>query len=347
MNQKVIVTIDTEGHDGKDPISKLILGQTEKGRYGIEYIMDILDEFDVKALFFVDFAEAWDYGEEKVRNVVDIIKKRGHDVGVHIHPDHMADKKRLFLWEYSREEQYDIIKKCTELYVKLVGEKPLSFRAGKYGANLDTLDILCELGYKYDFSLFYHQKWCGIEPAFTINTPCLYKSLVEYPVTMHTSFVLGRLKREDKIDIEGMTEGELKYALNQVLAQNYQVVVTLFFHSFSLLNWRHNPDSPNVNKRNINKIKHALNYVKNNRQLQFIDETNLHNIILDPESMRNANESDIIWDKKLKGIYYTIIKAFKIAKYNTKARCLVLGLIITVIITLALGASFLSSIIIN
>ena len=97
MNQKVIVTIDTEGHDGKDPISKLILGQTEKGRYGIEYIMDILDEFDVKALFFVDFAEAWDYGEEKVRNVVDIIKKRGHHVGVHIHPDHMADNKRLFL----------------------------------------------------------------------------------------------------------------------------------------------------------------------------------------------------------------------------------------------------------
>ena len=325
MNQKVIVTIDTEGHDGNDPVSKLILGETAEGRFGIEYIMDVLDEFNVKALFFVDFAEAWDYGEDKVRNVVDIILRRGHNVGVHIHPDHMADKNRLFLWEYSREEQYDIIFKCTELYIKMVGKRPISFRAGKYGANLDTLDILCDLGYKYDFSLFYHQQWCGIKPAFTINTPCRYKSLIECPVTMHTTFELGPIKREDKIDIEGMTPGELRYALNQTIKHDFPILITLFLHSFSLLKWRENPDEPIENPFNISKLKKAIQYVHDNYNLVFITEDDLENIMLSDTSI--AEKSFLKWPFGWRGLYYTYIKAIKISKYNMKARNLVVGTI--------------------
>ena len=323
MNQKVIVTIDTEGHDGKDPVSMLILGETAEGRFGIEYIMDVLDEFNVKALFFVDFAEAWDYGEEKIRNVVDIILRRGHSVGVHIHPDHMVDKNRLFLWQYTKEEQYDIITKCTELYEKLVGYHPISFRAGKYSANLDTLDIISELGYKYDFSCFFHQQWCGVDPVFTVNAPCKYKNLIEFPVTMHTAFSLGSIKREDKIDIEGMTITELQYALKQVLEQDFPVVVTLFFHSFSLLNWRNNPDKPLKNNTNIKKLRKAISYVNNNKMLQFISENELDEIILAQKDI--AINSQIIWKSNIKGLLYTYLKAVKIAKYNRKAKLLVAG----------------------
>ena len=54
--------------------------------------MDVCDTYNVKALFFLDFAEAWDYGCDKIKEVVKLILKRGHDIGVHIHPDHMLDK---------------------------------------------------------------------------------------------------------------------------------------------------------------------------------------------------------------------------------------------------------------
>lgn len=327
MKQNVIVTIDTEGHDGKDPISKLILGETEEGKYGIEYIMDILDAYGVKALFFVDFAEAWDYGEDKIRNVVNIILHRGHNVGVHIHPDHMADKSRLFLWEYSKEEQFDIISKCTNLYTEIVGEKPKSFRAGKYGANLDTLDILSELGYKYDFSLFYHQQWCGIEPEFTVNAPCHYQSLIEFPVTMHNTFHIGKFRREDKIDIEGMTHGELRYSLKQVANQDFPVLVTLFFHSFSLLKWREDPDNPVNNNDNIIKIKKAVSFVQSNPDLQFISESALDDInIVDRDTAVN---SQINWPISWRGIYYTYRKALMIAKYNKKAKYLLVGSVVS------------------
>ena len=93
--KKAIFTVDTEGHDGKDPVKSLIFGKTKNGILaGIPMIMDICDKYNVKGLFFVDFAEAWDYGKDSITKVVKYIKKRGHDVGVHIHPDHMMPSKK-------------------------------------------------------------------------------------------------------------------------------------------------------------------------------------------------------------------------------------------------------------
>ena len=159
---KAIFTVDVEGHVGNDPIRHLIYGETSDGKeYGIDMIMDLLDRNGIRGLFFVDIAEAWDYGEEGVCSVLRHIKDRGHDVGVHIHPDHMADKRRSFLHEYSYDEQYDIIRKCTDFYEDVLKERPEAFRAGKYGANRDTLDILARLGYAADFSQFYGQK-CNV-----------------------------------------------------------------------------------------------------------------------------------------------------------------------------------------
>ena len=60
MKKKVIMTIDTEGHAGTDPIRRLIMGETPSGEMGgIPLLMDIFDEFHVKGLFFLDFAEAF------------------------------------------------------------------------------------------------------------------------------------------------------------------------------------------------------------------------------------------------------------------------------------------------
>lgn len=315
----VIVTVDTEGHVGADPIRHLVYGETEDGQYGVEYIMDIFDEVHAKVLFFVDFAEAWDYGRDKIERVVRTIVEKGHDVGVHIHPDHMADKQRAFLWQYSREEQYEIIRKCTELYTEIVGRRPLSFRAGKYGANRDTLDILCELGYKYDFSQYYHQKWCGINPPITVNAPCRYKSIVEIPVTMHKSVHLGKIIREDKVDIEQMTSEELKYAFSQIACQQFYNVTTLFLHSFSLLKWFGNPEMPKKNESGIRKLHFAAEFVAKAPEFYYISENDIDSITINNDV---AMKSEIIWKSNFKGMLYTYLKAKRIANRNKKARLL-------------------------
>ncbi len=72
---------------------------------------------------------------------------------------------------------------------KFLEKKPKAFRAGKYGANRDTLDILVENGYLCDFSEFVGQRWCQIEPPVAYNKATrLSSGLLEFPVTSYKKF---------------------------------------------------------------------------------------------------------------------------------------------------------------
>lgn len=275
--KKIIFTVDTEGHIGCDPVTHLIMGQLANGKYaGIPLIMDICDRYGIKALFFVDFAEAWDYGKKAIADIVTLIIHRGHDVGVHIHPDHMADNKRLFLSEYSKEEQYEIISACTDLYREITGTQPLAFRAGKYGANRDTLDILAQLGYKYDFSEFFgYDKWCGIHPPVTGNeTVCLENGLIEVPVMSYHNKVPYIFDRYDKLDLN-TTLVEHQYIFNKIVQEPQIQVISLFAHSFSLIHWRINPNRPSPKVFTTNKLKYILKNIKNRKDCTFVKLTDI------------------------------------------------------------------------
>lgn len=323
--KSVIITIDTEGHDGSDPVEHLIWGKTStKEEYGINRIMDICDRYSAKILFFVDVAEAWDYGKAKIADVIQHIRKRGHEVGVHIHPDHMADRSRLFLWEYSKEEQREIITKCTNLYAEITGERPVAFRAGKYGANRETLDILSELGYKFDFSQFYGQKWCGINPPVCKMLPNIYKNIIEIPVTIFKSMQLGKLKRYDKVDAV-MDSEEFRHIMDRISKDKRNIIVSLFYHSFSMLDWRENPNEPNINYKEEKKFVDALKYVLESGDFRFISLDYLkHN----SENIQYREREDLVENIiATKGIirstYLTIKKAYYIRKYNKKAKFLI------------------------
>ena len=53
MAQKVLVSIDTEGPAGIDPVKHMIYGETESGKeYGIRYLMKLFSKRSIKGLFF-------------------------------------------------------------------------------------------------------------------------------------------------------------------------------------------------------------------------------------------------------------------------------------------------------
>lgn len=310
--QKVIVTIDVEGHVGDNPVNKLIYGITEDGqRAGIDKIMDLLDEYQIKGLFFVDIAEAWHFGEEKIAGALLHIKERGHDVGVHIHPDHMMDKNKLFLSEYTYDEQYEIIKRCTNFYEKVLHEKPIAFRAGKYGANRDTLSIISELGYKLDFSQFYGQKWCHIEPPITkISVEKVTNNLYEIPVTIYKSFSSRFYSRHDKVDA-GTTNFEFKKIISQLIKNNSYDVIVLFVHSFSFLNWRMKPNNPVYSSKLYHRFERQVVFAKNIEFLEFVDTNELLKLC-ETENFNSSNQIE-----KLNGFYswYSLFdKALKVLK---------------------------------
>lgn len=272
----VLISIDTEGPTGSDPVKHMIYGEVSDGtRYGIDMLMDVFDKYQVKGIFFVDMAEAWDYGKEKILGVVSHIKERGHDVGVHIHPDHMADRNRRYLWEYTFDEQKEIIGKCTELYQENFHEHPLYFRAGRYGADNNTLDIISSLGYRYDFSEFYSHKGCHIIPEITCNKVVKYKEVVEIPVSSYKSFNKFGYSRFDKLDIS-MPQREFIQVADLMRRDDSVDIISFFLHSFSLLEWRKQVDSPALIEPELKKLENILEYMKN-KNYKFISAANLDN----------------------------------------------------------------------
>lgn len=286
---RVIFTVDVEGHIGQDPVNRLIYGITNnERRCGIDLLMDLLDRYGVKGLFFVDIAEAWDYGEKKVADVLRHITRRGHFTGVHIHPDHMADPNRRFLHEYSWAEQYDIISNCTDLYERALGRRPEVFRAGRYGADRNTLKILTELGYKADFSQFFGKRDCHIIPPCAVIKPKRQRDgLLEVPVTVFRSFKSPLYSRIDKIDAS-QTYPEYRMIMDKLKKEEYCDTVVLFAHSFSLLNWRNRPDAPSFSYSKYRRLWRQIEYVINTPEYRFTD---MNELIVDlRDTLNNAVE---------------------------------------------------------
>ena len=309
MRQKVLVSVDTEGPAGKMPVEKMIYGQARDGReYGISFLMNLFERNDIKALFFVDIPEIADRGENKIAEVMHHISERGHDVGVHVHPDHMADSNRRYLWEYTADEQYEIIARCTDFYEKTLKKPPLSFRAGRYGANNDTLDVLEKLGYRYDMSEFYASRYCKINPPVTWNriVQCGDRQLKEVPVTTVKSFSVPFYSRNDQID-SGRLPGEFRRFMSEIIETSAVDVVSMFFHSFQFLDWRINPDSPKFSDRKLNNVIKNLQYLKE-QNVRFISENELANIEENQEDKLGAVDTS----KGLMAYYFFTIRAAQV-----------------------------------
>lgn len=120
-----------------------------------EDILDVLDEYEVKATFFLVEFWASDYPHQ-----VEEIHKRGHEIGNHsaTHPDFTS---------LSNEEMIEEIETTDKRITELTGEKPIVFRP-PYGAYNDTvINTLMELDYytiQWDIDSL-DWKELGVEPV--------------------------------------------------------------------------------------------------------------------------------------------------------------------------------------
>ena len=311
MSQRILASVDTEGPAGRQPVERMIYGRTKDGKeYGIRYLMDLFDRYGIRALFFVDIPEISDHGEENIEGVMREIDERDHDIGVHVHPDHMADENRRYLWQYSYDEQYEIIARCTDFYEKTLHRAPKSFRAGRYGANNDTLRILDRLGYLYDMSEFYGSRFCRIEPPVTWNrvVRCGENQLKEVPVTTARSFSTPFYSRNDQID-SGRIAGEFRKYTEEILRSGTVDVVSLFFHSFQFIDWRRDPDAPGFNRKKHERVIRNLEYLKG-KDVLFIAEDDLRSV---PENEKDRTGL-LDTSKGFTAYYYFAIRSFEVVK---------------------------------
>jgi len=148
----VLLTFDTQG-DVDAAVSEYHLTTRWKGqsinycdltqrqydvRRGVQRILRILDDHDIKATFPTCGATA-----EWYPTVIEEIAKRGHEVAAHGY-------RHIPLYELTDEQEFDEIERTTSSIEKVTGQRPLGWRSPMYSITERTLGYLTRLGYLYN-----------------------------------------------------------------------------------------------------------------------------------------------------------------------------------------------------
>lgn len=273
----IFITVDVEDFASDFPLD-MVWGMPDKP-YGIQKIMEIIEENGFKGTFFVDVYEWKMYGKDKMKEVCKEINRRGHDVELHTHP---VDTKtgRKWMYEYTIDEQKKLLEEGAGLIKEWIGRYPVAHRAGGYAANYDTLKALESIGIKIDSSMFYQHQLCKLNiPVLTINKTIKTGSLLEIPVSVVYRIAqkvqIGgiRLIRKNlfltKLDIDWINSDQIIEGI-QKIRDNGNDNIVIFLHSWSLINgagkWsdtayqHYEPDLSD-----IKKMKAILSFLKDNQ----------------------------------------------------------------------------------
>ena len=181
-----ILTFDIEDWYNHDDYSRDFAWEKHEVRIyeGTEKILTVLDEKKLKGTFF---CVGWI--AEHHPQVIKWIAERGHHIGCHSYQHELATR---FTPQEFKEDTYKA--KC--LIEEVAGCKVDAFRVPSFSItkdNLWTFDVLTELGFKYDSSVFPSVHEFGGIPGFKAE-PTLLKThngdLKEFPISLGK--VLGR-----------------------------------------------------------------------------------------------------------------------------------------------------------
>ena len=218
----------------------------------------LLDLFDRKGVKVTHFVLGW--VAERFPDLIREIDARGHEIASH-------GMSHQLVYDQSPEVFYDESRRSKELLESIINKPVLGYRAASYSItkkSLWALDILHELGYQYDSSIFpiRHDRY-GIPDAETlphkITTP-KGNQLTEFPLT--TSNLFGM-----KLPAAGGGYFRLyPYALSKFLLQRVQKQNKPFV--FYLHPWEIDPDQPPVKVSAFSRFRHYNNLDKCEQRLE-------------------------------------------------------------------------------
>lgn len=212
-------------------------------------LLDLFDEFQVKATFFV-----LGWVAEQARDLVKEIASRGHEVGCHGYSHQLVYTQTP---EIFREET----RRSKQLLEDIVTTPVRGYRAASYSIterSLWALDIIAEAGFDYDSSIFpvRHDRY-GIpdaeEAPHRLKTPD-GNSLIEFPLSTAKLF-------HYRLPVAGGGYFRLyPYAMTKAcLGQINQRQQPFIFY---LHPWEIDPDQPRISASWLSRFRHYNNLHK-------------------------------------------------------------------------------------
>ena len=282
VQTNVFITVDTEvwpkSNDWRDTclaadMDRDIYAVTSEGEYGIRYQLDVFTRFDLKAVFFVEALSAEVVGRSRLAEIVHLIQSHGQEVQLHVHPEWlqwMAEplvphKRSQYLKQFTKDEQSLMLAAAID-HLRACGVTSVrAFRAGNYGANLDTLRALRENGVLFDTSYNYPylSTQCGIDLREPLLQPRSIEGVMEYPITFYEDWP----RHHRHLQITACSIQEMEHVLLQANRERWQSVV-LVSHSFELVKNRKTPGKPLLPDHTcVNRFERLCRFLSERRDL--------------------------------------------------------------------------------
>ena len=145
MKKTVCLTFDIEDWFQVENLRKVFPPETwDKQELRVEKnthkILDILEEHNIKATFFV-----LGWIAERVPKLVKEISKRGHEIASHGYG-------HLLNYNLSREQLKQDLLKSKKVLEDITGKTVIGYRAPSFSISDELMKLLAELGFRYDSS---------------------------------------------------------------------------------------------------------------------------------------------------------------------------------------------------
>lgn len=155
----VLLTFDFDAESAQVRKSPHLPVSLSKGQFatrvGVPRVLGLLDKYRIKATFFTPGWTVERYTEETCE-----IAKRGHEVAAHgyLHENFS---------EMTEDQEWSVHRKSVDIIERLVGRKPVGFRAPYWEWSTQTLAFIQKCGFKYDSSLMNDDKPYPLERSAT------------------------------------------------------------------------------------------------------------------------------------------------------------------------------------
>jgi hypothetical protein len=187
------------------------------------------------------------------------------------------DPERIYMHQYSLEDQIKIIDLGRKKIRKWTGEYPTAHRAGGYGINSHTLIALKKNNILTDCSFYFGNRRCQLDHSLT-NIPFISGEVLEVPITLYKKasyFCLPlrfRTLSYEKLDYRyGSSVKDIKCVIKK---SDRGSVLVVFLHSFNFLNIKHDNKSNKIKDvkidyKMIDKFKSLIEWISMQDDCEF------------------------------------------------------------------------------
>jgi hypothetical protein len=230
---------------------RYVYGSSRKGNFALPYILDTLNRYGLKGVFFVEPMFARRFGIEYLRTIVEMLKACGQEIQLHLHPEWTDEitpspldgtrGKRQHLTYYSQDEQTRLIRYGLETLEEVGVLQITAFRAGSFAANRDTFAALVanHIGQDSSVNATVSRSVPDLREFIDLYRSSIVEGVEEYPMSV---FVDG-FGRPRHAQLGACSASEMIGAIEHASAVGWRHFVILG-HNFELL--RHasvEPDS--------------------------------------------------------------------------------------------------------